>query len=390
MVPAGVEEKDLPFKVVIDEGMAKNNVVPMRRRDVGNVLGTKVHEGEKFEVYFPEKPRVPHHLCLALKRQVSRIADVNAEENHELYTILRKISEVYATIGVEGFVIAQYDHPQLGHQNRFVVEVIPHLPGFEKVKHIIDKMDCNRYVLFREANVSPIEYEVLHQEEFWKGAFNDWYFPLSEKEVTHRQECFEEEANAILYQHLWEVLEDQGAKVSGLKPEFRAHMPTKLPDEIKTHAFSKCFFCQPEIIQKQLVYEYQNILVFYNIRKGAREGANFLILPRRHVQKVYGLTREEEENIRLVRGALVEVLKEKHPGWEVVIYVQDDPTIGQTVLHSHHQVVVVHPKVTPLAWTLMSLQRQLVSPEEMERVKQEYGRRLEAKLQGQPEEKQTA
>ncbi len=116
------------------------------------------------EVYCPEAPRAPHHLALSFKREVRGIADISALENEELFSSLRKIAEIYETIGISGFVVAQFDTPQLGHQERFVVEVIPHLPGFGDIKNIVDKMDCNRHVLFRSANLSPIKYDIDEKE----------------------------------------------------------------------------------------------------------------------------------------------------------------------------------------------------------------------------------
>jgi len=203
---------------------------------------------------------------------------------------------------------------------------------------------------------------------------------LKEKVFDFRRECYQSEAEQILYAHLLEILQDHGAKVD--KPfEVYCKMPLHVPNETKTAAVARCFFCDSDVIQRQLVYEYENILVFYNIRKGAKEGSNFLVLPRRHTQGIYGLTLEEVNNIRIVKGALVEVLKEAHPGSEVITYVQDDPSVGQTVFHSHEQVVVVDPKSIHLTWTMLSLYPPgNVSKEEMEKVRDEFRIRMEEKL----------
>lgn len=203
---------------------------------------------------------------------------------------------------------------------------------------------------------------------------------MKEKVFDFRRECYQSEAEQILYAHLLEILQDHGAKVD--KPfEVYCKMPLHVPNETKTAAVARCFFCDSDVIQRQLVYEYENILVFYNIRKGAKEGSNFLVLPRRHTQGIYGLTLEEVNNIRIVKGALVEVLKEAHPGSEVITYVQDDPSVGQTVFHSHEQVVVVDPKSIHLTWTMLSLYPSgNVSEEEMEKVRGEFRIRMEEKL----------
>ncbi len=83
----------------------------------------------------------------------------------------------------------------------------------------------------------------------------------------------------------------------------------------------------------------------------------------------------------IVRKALVEVLKESHPNQEVVIYIQDDPAIGQTVFHSHEQVVSIDPETIALSWTLMSLYPSgNVSDEEMLQVREEFGLKMQKKI----------
>ena len=390
--PLGVEDVEkriderAALKINFDEELMFVKQVPIRNFGVGNLISTEVYSGDRLAVYFPERPRVPHHLSIAMKRKIKGIADLNTEECQELFATLRKIAEIYKTIGIQGFVIAQYDTPQEGHLGRYVIEVIPHLPGFERVKNIVDKVDCNRHVLYRRANISPIVYpfqasELEKKRVFWQQAFSMKTHSLETRdiEVTYpcdRMESHHKESEEALDHHLLEMLQDKGGWIteSGV---FEFVMPTELPEKVKTVTVAKCFFCDPAIIKKQLVFKYENVLVFYNIRKGAKPGCNFLILPIRHTQKVYGLTAEEIENIRVVRGALTEVLKEVHPECEVVVYIQDDPSIGQTVFHSHEQVVAIDPKTVSLTWTLMSLYPEgNVSYEEMEGVKEEFSERL--------------
>lgn len=383
-------DERVPLKIHFDEKLSIEKKIPIRNFGVGNIVATEVYSGNYFGVYYPEKPRVPHHLAIAMKREVKGLGDLKREECQELFKTLKKVAEIYKTVGIRGFVIAQYDSPQEGHKGCYVVEVIPHLPGFEKIKNIVDKMDCNRHVLYRSANISPIlfPFKVGEIEEgcsFWQKAFIRGTPPLQESEIevtypVERMESHHRESEEALYYHLLEMLQDKGAFVKEAR-SFSLTMPTKSPEEVKTVTIVRCFFCDPMIIKKQLVFEYENVLVFYNIRKGAKPGSNFLLLPKRHTQKVYGLTAEEIENIRIVRGVLAEVLKEMHPESEVVVYVQDDPSIGQTVFHTHEQVVAVDPKTVALTWTLMSLYPEgNVSDEEMERIKGEFSKRLWDKM----------
>jgi hypothetical protein len=55
--------------------------------------------------------------------------------------------------------------------------------------------------------------------------------------------------------------------------------------------------------------------------------------------------------------------------------------VGQTVFHSHEQVVVVDPKSIHLTWTVLSLYPSgIVSEKEMEKVRGGFRIRMEEKL----------
>ena len=157
-------------------------------------------------------------------------------------------------------------------------------------------------------------------------------------------------------------------------------MPTEIPETVKTIKISKCVFCDPTIVQRQLVYKYKGILVLYNIRKGEKPGCCFLILPERHNYRAYGLSPEEIDTIHTVRRALVEVVRESHPDSEVIVYVQETSPVGKTVFHHHEQLVAVNRETIPLYWTLMSLHPTgSVSAEEMLKVRGEFHAKMQAK-----------
>ena len=110
------------------------------------------------------------------RKEIRGVASIWEEENAELFATIRKIAEIYKSISIQGFVIAEFDTPQDGHLGRYVVEIIPHLPGFNDVKNIVDKVDCNRYVLFRTANLSPIRYKSKMRKSFSRLNFGKQHF----------------------------------------------------------------------------------------------------------------------------------------------------------------------------------------------------------------------
>lgn len=383
-----------------DAALSADKVISLRKRGIGNLLKTEVYKTKTLTVFYPEFPRVPHHLTIALNRSgIEGVGNVSEEENRELFATIKKIAEIYKTISIQGFVIAQFDTPQEGHLNRYVVELIPHIPGFANIKNIADKVDCNRHILFRTANLSPLIYktepnDILEQVQVWREAFQKEqnFLNTSDIQLTFphtRKEAYQLEAEKVLCQHLLEILEDRGGKSEEIP--FTPTMPLNVPEKIKSVTVEKCAFCDHTVIERQRIYEYGDISIFYNMRKSAKAGSNFLILPNRHVEKVYGLTDEEIRNIRIVRKALVTTLKETHPECEVIIYTQDDPSVGQTVFHSHEQVVAIDPKTIALTWTMMSLYPSgNVSSEEMLKIQEEFSLKLEQKIKEATDIKESA
>ena len=400
LAPLGMDEvagrihqaaKPYTFDFRFDPAAAISRLSPLRNPGVGNLLKTELFRTESLTVFYPETPRVPFNLAIAFnRREIKNLTDVTPNENSELFTTIKKIADIYKSQSTQGFVIAQFDTPKEGHQGRCVVEIIPHLPGFNKIKNILDKVDCNRYVLFRSANLSPMktkitEEEIARQASILKRGFEEETAPLTQEEISipfprSREESHQEEADLILYQHLTQLLQDKGGTVENTV-EVNDIMPTQVPSVIKSVPVKECAFCKNEVIDRQLVYRYQDVSVFYNMRKLAKPGSCFLILPNRHTEKVYGLTSSEIENIGLVRKALISVLKETHPECEVIIYTQDDPAVGQTVFHSHEQVVAVDPNTIAFNWTMMSLYPSgNVTNEEMATVRKEFGSKLQKKI----------
>lgn len=391
-VSSRMSRSTTPFTIHFqyDERLEKEKVVPLRNIGVGNLLKTEVYKTKTFTVCYPEKPRVPHHLSLSLNHENTKgIAGITEEENQDLFATIKKIAEIYKTISIQGFVIAQFDKSQEGHFGHYVVEIIPHLPSFKGIKNIVDKVECNRHILFRSANISAANYtfkegEIDKQAQFWVEAFKHGQNPLNNSDITitypHiRMESHQLEAEQILYNQLIELLQDKGGTI--LAPNFcELEIPTEPCQPIKPIKVESCAFCD-KALHTQLVFEQDDVAILYNMRKPAKDSACFLLMPKRHIEKVYGLNSSEIKNMRILRAALVEVLKETRPEYEVIVYTQDDPTVGQTVFHSHEQIIAVDPATIAIAWTLMSLYpNNAVSDEEMLKVKEEFGAKIKRKL----------
>jgi diadenosine tetraphosphate (Ap4A) HIT family hydrolase len=368
-----------------DGSLNPTKVVPLRNLGVKNLLKIELHKANYLAVYYPESPRVPHQLAIAFHRDIKGISQLTEEENGELFATIKKVAEIYKTLSIQGFVIAMYDTPQQGHEGRFVVELIPHIPGFQKVISVLDKVDCNRHVLFRSANLSPVIYKVDKEHgAFWETAFQKELPPLIAADTKiefpfTRHIAHQAEAEKVLLKWLLEILEDNGGKIEELESDLT--MTGEVPQTVTSTKSERCFFCDEGVIGRQLVYSYKDTFVFYNIRKGQKPGSCFLILPKGHTEKVYGLTPSEIQQISAVRKKLVEVLKEVHPESSIVTYTQDHPSVGQSIFHTHEQVIVFDPKTIAFSWILQSFHPPSnVSDEEMLAVRKEFKERLDQKF----------
>ncbi len=183
---------------------------------------------------------------------------------------------------------------------------------------------------------------------------------------------------------LLEYFENQGAQVNS--PPLSSYTFTKQigePDLVWQTA--SCAFCNPNILKKQTAFEYNDICVLYNFRKMPHEATSFLILPKRHTEQNYGLTNEEVQDIHLLQKALMQVLKEKFPDFDIILYNQGHFSVGQTVPHTHDQVVALDPKSAPFHWSMLALAYKPnptggISSEEMQKVTEEFSILLQEKV----------
>lgn len=79
-----------------------NRTIPMRNSEIGNLLKSEVWKTKFLTVFYPESPRVPHHVTIAFNRSTKGISDVSVEEDAELFATIKKIAEIYKTISIQG------------------------------------------------------------------------------------------------------------------------------------------------------------------------------------------------------------------------------------------------------------------------------------------------
>ncbi len=352
-----------PFQFEIDSNLTYESIAKPQNPVAVSLLETPIYLGQYLTVFYPKTPKVPYHLCIAFNRNINGLVDVSFEENQELFQVVEKITQIYQSHQIDGFVLLQYNTPQEGHQNRFVIEVVPHLPGFKEVKNNCDKLEMNRYMLFRSAPITALNYpydekEIKKDLRVLTKAFKREIisFHSEDQNLNYPRKRYEShtlESQQLLNEHLIELMQHHHASAENI-PIFST-LPTQVPGDVKTIEIQKCFFCDEVIIAKQCIFETEHAYLFYNMRQFAPNGDAFLILPKRHAEKTAETNEQEREDIFKLRQALIKVLLELRPDNQILVYIQDNPATGQTVFHHHEQLVCFDPKTIAFSWTLMSL-----------------------------------
>src|SRR3990167_4919324 len=60
-----------------DKTLELKKVIPLRNPGIGNLLNTALYKTNTLTVFFPATPRVPHHLAIALNREINGISEMN-------------------------------------------------------------------------------------------------------------------------------------------------------------------------------------------------------------------------------------------------------------------------------------------------------------------------
>ena len=100
-----------------------------------------------------------------------------------------------------------------------------------------------------------------------------------------------------------------------------------------------CPFCNPNIIEKQLVFENQLLMVLHDnapIIKG-----HLLIIPKRHVSKAHDLSSEEWAQFAQALPQVVKVFREALNTDQYLLIEKNGPYAGQTVSHAHFHAIPI-------------------------------------------------
>jgi diadenosine tetraphosphate (Ap4A) HIT family hydrolase len=333
--------------------------------------------------------------------------NLTSEQLSELEEFRYLMGEIYRkALGYQGYVMfmdLSKDY-SLGRPS-LCLEMIPASLG-GKNKDLLDireKIERTSYFLFgatplkqltpedaktKIGKLTPFIWELLsngvtltNQKRIAKNTL-----PWSRK-ITH-MEGLQEKIVLALKEELFKryaLFTSQDKKDEKLKSE-----NTKSTDEgeftqEKVASIDKCAFCNPEVIQNQMVYKQADFAVLYNFRPYT-EGYHFMITPYLplHVEDWQNFSHEDVMNIDRLAQALVREIKKDSGRDDVILFVQNGMGAGMTVPHGHMHVLLRPSKLHLVSQVLLETsnhKRKGLTSEEMDPVKKKFNQKLSQSLE---------
>lgn len=376
-----VLEQRLPIGVTVEEltQVLEKEGISVRFEQWADLT---LWKGKRVSISLAPSPFAPYHLWIAVGG--CRTLDAcSAEDLAELYRAIWMGRKALADItGADGFMIVLTDQARNGKGSRAAgVEIIPSgFGGSGGVMDAVEKNLLNEYAYYNRfpcRNVSQCpetiaairaKLQILHPAVQTEQPQGNW----SQKLLRHTEALHQS------LQSIHDVLAQFGALVEG-------EMPSKPMQEEKVHEIQidlhKCAFCNPKVIEKQIVCEWKGVYVLMSHKPVSPYG-NFLILPKRH-QCALDLTEEEAAASFEAILALKKVLCSQTGSSDWICYIQDGPAVGQTVPHTHLHFFILPDPLKSAISGLQHIhnQRKILPFEEMRAQCERFKPLLLAQLQ---------
>lgn len=155
---------------------------------------------------------------------------------------------------------------------------------------------------------------------------------------------------------------------NNVKSSAKKHTDDPVDEEEDKKSKTCDVFCNKERCQRQFVYEGKHSNVFYNIKQIGKEKLDFLIVPKRHVEKFDELMEEEGIEMTMMAQKIYNYLQSKptllglpeaKAEYKVHMFIKTGKGAGQTVDHLHWQYLV-EKKTTPESRTFWAIIRNMI------------------------------
>src|ERR1700733_5748481 len=256
-----------------------------------------VYQGNTMKIVLPESPLAEGSVKIIPLSGVQNFSDWQDFENAEAYQLIQRVVQVWETKGITDYLV----YGKQSNDSTFDWEVVPY-----------PKEGCRLWKQFK----------VL-----WNITFGG--SPLSQIERDRVIKIFKD-TNAFSESEIQRI------------------------EAIENIALKDDAFCNPKVIDKQLVFEGRNINVLYNYAP-IENKQHYLLTTKEHRSRFSELTDAEY----LETMQLSQRLVEKHDGCTAYLFHKTGIEAGQTVLHWHEHLVFTATKTQDLIGKLIVLKNML-------------------------------
>jgi diadenosine tetraphosphate (Ap4A) HIT family hydrolase len=323
-------------------------------------------KGKWTSISLSPSPFAPYHLWIAIDGRHT-LHECTTDELAELYAAIWKARKAVSdTTGADGFMIFTTEEVRNGKGSASVgVEIVPSgFGGSQGIMDAVEKNALNDYVFYNQFSIrrvsqSPKTIAAIREklQTIEPSIQIEQIQQHCSQKLLHHKEALHQNLQSI-----YDILAQMGALIEGEMPPMPLTEEHVHEIQIDLH---KCAFCNPKVIEKQIVCDWKQVYVLMSHKPVSPYG-NFLILPKRH-QCAWDLTKEEAiasfEAIIALKKMFLETMGSNH--W--ICYIQDGPTVGQTVPHTHiHFYILPDPLKSAIAGLQhIHNQRPILTYEEM-------------------------
>lgn len=269
-----------------------------------------VYETQTMKVIVPECPLGAGSLKIEPLSDYQNFSEWGDFNNREAYELIKKIVQVWEKQGITDYLVYGKESDSA---SPFSWEIVP-FPKDGTTTRFLKQFNLLWNITFGGASLSTSEQERIIQN-------------------------FQEGKNLFSEQH-------------------KQHIET-----INHIAHKNDVFCNPKIIENQLVFEGKEVNVLYNyapIVPGS-ERLHFLIVPKKHRPKFSDLSETEYVESMHLAQKLIGFYKDK--GYSTAyIFDKSGKEAGQTVPHWHEHVVIPEKKVHEFLGILTVFKNILIGP----------------------------
>lgn len=328
---------------------------------------TLLFDDGQVSVFMPVNLRVPNQVTVVLNKNIDDIEEVGTED---LITLRQMVNRVRLIMKDHLSLPDAVESINFSQKYFFAEDIIPCRIDTQDVLDSVDSVDCMGQILYNQefayTYTCPTESERHAQIRHWKLFLESVEDPEFSTNKTNEPikpwtlvRTKKTQASRILLDRLYTQATKAGIEIEREKLAF-----TEDDQDQDTSLKKTCHFCLDHVITAQKIHETSfSYLLFHHKPESDH---HFVIAPKRHVRSITNLRDEEIIDMDVLTIKLVQAMKASFPTEDVIAYIQDGPSVGQSAPHVHKHILT---RPSPLRHTFRLLngdKEPSLSPEEMQ------------------------